>query len=289
MKRTAVICLWALLYIRWVITGYFSPVRWQRMFATALLYMMMHYVIMSWRETIHKHGRYIMVYVILITGAVLYFTGNIWLALSSLLRHIAIGSVVYSLEEVMTNRRRFRTKEYFSTGWVLFSVFFTLSFITAFMGRNQTFTLSCEEIYDASHAVIRYSEDTLHLNVTKPILTGSNSEVNTGIYTPLTWSDDRTFASLVQTYKQQLIDDTIANQTNVNQKVCQVFIDQIKELYTKPGFRVSVILLMFLVISPLLRITLFIISAINTFIFTIFKKTKVYKVIKEMREVDKVV
>ncbi|MBP6911474.1 hypothetical protein KBC03_07955 [Patescibacteria group bacterium] len=86
------------------------------MFATALLYMMMHYVIMSWRETIHKHGRYIMVYVILITGAVLYFTGNIWLALSSLLRHIAIGSVVYSLEEVMTNRRRFRTKEYFSTG-----------------------------------------------------------------------------------------------------------------------------------------------------------------------------
>ncbi|MBP6911473.1 hypothetical protein KBC03_07950 [Patescibacteria group bacterium] len=68
----------------------------------------------------------------------------------------------------------------------MFSVFFTLSFITAFMGRNQTFTLSCEEIYDASHAVIRYSEDTLHLNVTKPILTGSNSEVNTGIYTPLT-------------------------------------------------------------------------------------------------------
>ena len=157
------------------------------------------------------------------------------------------------------------------------------------MGRNQTFTLSCEEIYDASHAVIRYSEDTLHLNVAKPILTGSNNQVNTGIYTPLTWSDDRTFASLVQTYKQQLIDDTIANQTNVNQKVCQVFIDQIKELYTKPGFRVSVILLMFLVISPLLRITLFIISAINTFIFTIFKKTKVYKVIKEMREVDKVV
>lgn len=90
-------------------------------------------------------------------------------------------------------------------------------------------------------------------------------------------------------YKQQLIDETIANQTNINQKVCQVFIDQIKELYTKPGFRVSVILLMFLVISPLLRITLFIISAINTLIFTIFKKTKVYKVIKEMREVDKVV
>lgn len=86
------------------------------MFATALLYMMMHYVIMSWRETIHKHGRYIVIYLLLITGAVFYATENIRISLSALLWHLAIGSVVYSLEEVMTNRRRFKTKEYFSTG-----------------------------------------------------------------------------------------------------------------------------------------------------------------------------
>lgn len=90
-------------------------------------------------------------------------------------------------------------------------------------------------------------------------------------------------------YKQQLIDATISNQQNVNEKVCQVFIDQIRELYEKPGFRVSVILLMFLFISPLLRLTLYIISGFNMLIFLLLKKLGVYKITKESVEVDKVV
>ncbi len=94
---------------------------------------------------------------------------------------------------------------------------------------------------------------------------------------------------IISQYKQQLVDATISNQQNVNEKVCQVFIDQIKDLYEKPGFRVSVIVLMFLFISPLLRITLYIISGINMLIFILLRKMGAYKITKETVEVDKII
>ena len=94
---------------------------------------------------------------------------------------------------------------------------------------------------------------------------------------------------MIEMYKQQLIDATITNQKDVSQKVCQVFVDQINNLYEKPGFRVSVILLMFLVISPLLRLTLYIISAINMAIFSLLRRAGVYVIVKENAEVDKIV
>lgn len=93
----------------------------------------------------------------------------------------------------------------------------------------------------------------------------------------------------MQSYKQQLIDETISNQKNVNQKVCQVFVDQIGNMYEKPGFRVSVILMMFLFISPLLRLTLYVVSGINILIFLILKKFGVYKKEKETVEIEKIV
>jgi len=46
---------------------------------------------------------------------------------------------------------------------------------------------------------------------------------------------------------------------------------------------------MFLFISPLLRITLYIITAINLLVFRILRKRGVYVIIKETAEVDKII
>lgn len=305
MKKILVIVLGVALYIWWMVHGYFAPQRAGRMIATALIYIMMHYVTLSWRDTAHKYGWIVRIFITVMTFTVLITTGNIWLWLSVLLWHAALRSVIHSLEEILTNRRKFRLKEFFQAGGALFSIFFTLSFITAFMGRNEQFTLTCDDIYEASFKVVNYTEEKFNVGFeqihdrqrgilgdifinsgdTQVMTTGNANMKELG----LSGYDTESFAWLIQSYKQQLIDETIANQKDVNQKVCQVFIDQIKELYTKPGFRVSVILLMFLVISPLLRLTLFIVSGINMLIFLLLKKMNVYKVQKESVEIDKII
>lgn len=165
MKKIIVIIFGVAIYIWGLVHGYVSPMWGGWMFATALLYMMMHYVTLSWRDTVHKYGRAIWVFIAAITLFILGFTKNIWLGLSVLLWHAAIRSVVHSLEDILTNRRKFHFQEFFQAGSVMFSIFFTLSFITAFMGRNQQFTLTCDDITKASTAVLSYTQDKFNIGV----------------------------------------------------------------------------------------------------------------------------
>lgn len=242
MKKIAVIIIGVALYLRGLMHGYFEPMRGGRMFATALLYIMMHYVTLSWRDTVHQYRWFVLIFVVIISGIVIAYTGNIWAGISVFLWHAALRSVSHSLETILSNRRKFSKKEFFQAGGALFSIFFTLSFITAFLGRNEQFTLTCDDIYRAGYAVIDYSEETFNVGIHQieerqagflgDVLSGSGDLVETPA--ELSGYDDSSFAALIQTYKQQLIDETIANQKDVNEKVCQVFIDQIEELYKKP-------------------------------------------------------
>jgi len=70
-----------------------------------------------------------------------------------------------SLEDSLINRKRFRAFDFFKTGGALFSVLFTLSFITSFIGRNPHFNLTCNEISDASTTVVTYTKETVSISV----------------------------------------------------------------------------------------------------------------------------
>lgn len=276
MKKTVVISLLAIVYIWGLVHGYAQPLRAGRMFATALLYIMMHYVTLSRRSAVHRYGQLIAICVGAIGLVIWVVSKNIRLTASSVLWHAALFSVVYSLEDIISNRRKFRPGQFFRTGGTLFSIFFTLSFITAFIGRNQEFSLTCNDIMDASTSVVRYTQNGLTAGIHQIPTRGESG------------SAEPDFFDVLQDYKTHLIDETIMNQKSINEKVCGVFLEQIKDLYTKPGFRISVILLMFLFLSPLLRISLFVISWLNILIFTLLKKAKVYSIGKETVEVDKV-
>ena len=295
MKKIITLLIALGIYIRWVIHGYVSLMLGGRMFASALLYMLMHYVTLSRRSVVHKNSMIIWIIIVTISLIILWVTRNIRLGISVFLWHAALLSVTYSLEDTLTNRRTFSIKEFFQAGGMMFSMLFTLSFITGFIGRNQQFTLTCEQITSASMSVINFTERRFGIgndeinDLKKDVVTDIvDSQVEMQAEA-LPESNRQWLGALLQTYKQQLIDETLANQKNVNQKVCQVFIDQIKELYEKPWFRVSVILLMFLVISPLLRITLFIISWVNMLLFFVLKKLGAYTIKKETVEVDTIV
>lgn len=297
MKKTLLVILFAVMYIWWLVDGYLSPMRGGWMFATALLYIMMHYVTLSWRDTVHKYGWIIWIFILVITGFIMVDFNNVWLGISILLWHVALRSVIYSLENELLNSRRFNKRGFFQTWGVLFSVLFTLSFITAFIWRNQQFTLWCDEIISASTSVITYTQEKFNISIHQ-VDTWADDLV-TYIWGPSIEDHENNETTTLQNtwgligtismYKQQLIDATLSNQKDVNMKVCQVFIDQIRDLYEKPGFRVSVILLMFLVISPLLRLTLYVISGLNILLFMLLRKMKVYQLTKETVEVDKIV
>lgn len=295
-KKIVLIVIFALLYLWWFIHGYIIAGVGGWMFATALLYILMHYVTLSWRETVQEYTWVAWIFMLGVSIFVGVLTHSAWMWASALFWHGALWFVIDSLEDSLINRRRFKSIDFFTTGGVLFSILFTLSFITSFIGRNPHFNLTCNEINDASTSVVSYTKETVSISV-EAINNAKNALIHYII--PSTGNTDSTESGsnydpssimwLIQMYKQQLIDSTISNQKNVSLKVCQVFVDQINDLYDKPWFRFSVIVLMFLFISPLLRITLYIITVLNLIIFKILKRYGVFVIIKENAEVDKII
>lgn len=85
------------------------------MFATALLYILMHYVTLSWRDTVHAYGWAIWIFILGMTGFVMIHSNNVRLGVSVLLWHTALRTVIHSLEDALYNRRRFKMTEFFQT------------------------------------------------------------------------------------------------------------------------------------------------------------------------------
>lgn len=325
------------IYIWWLTTWYLSPIRNYRMFTTALLYISMHYVAISWYDLVYKYKWRLTIFISIICIGIGIYTKNLRLFISVILWHVAIVSTLYTLNWVLKTNIVFRKTIFFRAwGW-LFTVFFTMSFISAFIWRNNEFTLTCSDIMAASNAVINYTEkkfnigieqinqwkwniidmligtggssilgsdtldssildsDTLdstiqqHSTLFESLLSWSNYSSTGNTYWDDTTSAVNSIAGILHTYKTSLIDIAISNQKDVNMKICHVFIDQIERLYTQPSFRMSVIILMFFFISPLLRVTLFIISSINILLFIILKRCGVYKIEKVTVEADKIV
>lgn len=111
----------------------------------------------------HKYRWFVLMFVLIISGIVITRTGSVWIGVSVLLWHAALRGVMHSLENILSTRKKFKKSVFFQAGGAIFSIFFTLSFITAFIGRNEKFTLTCDDIYDAGFAVVNYSEEKFNV------------------------------------------------------------------------------------------------------------------------------
>ena len=66
--------------------------------------------------------------------------------------------------------------------------------------------------------------------------------------------------STLNEYKKNLIDQAITDNKNVNMGICDYVLGQMNTIYNTPGFKVSVIVLMFLLLYGFIRIEFWIMT-----------------------------
>lgn len=153
------------LYVYGLLTGYFfvDTVDW--MIMTGILYLLMHYITLSLHKYASSAKWIIALFIIGITATVWFREHNAWLAVSVLAWNIAIFSSIHTLQRSKNAYVRFNPLIFFRAGNALFSTFFVISFIAAFIGRNTEFDLTCTDIKKASTSVITYTQEKFDFGV----------------------------------------------------------------------------------------------------------------------------
>ncbi len=367
-------------YVWAILVGYVFVEISDRMISTGVLYLLMHYVTLSRYKQAHAFKRAWFFIIWIATLFITYKTQNIWLWVSFLTRNIAISSALHTLEGSLKTRINFNPLVFFRAGDALFSVFFVISFIAAFVGRNQEFNLTCDDITRASTRIITYTQEKFNFGKVEleqmtnkliggVIWVGIGSEIaesttpetteTTGTETTETTGSEITKKNTPSTIENsswglledintmlenntelqeklailnsgtknispeemlimaqdyllsgnssssaadivswlstsgglksaisQMISDTMINQKQVTRQTCEVIITQVKNLYSKPWFVTSVLLSLFILLLPVLRITLYFISAMNIILFSLLKKLWIYRITKQSVLVD---
>lgn len=90
----------------------------------------------------------------------------------------------------------------------------------------------------------------------------------------------------VEILKQRLVDQVMQDQDFVNNGICDVLISSIKDRFDKPVFQFSVIVLMYLLLYPIIRLIIFIMEFISLAIIGLLRLTKTYTFITKKEEVE---
>jgi len=88
------------------------------------------------------------------------------------------------------------------------------------------------------------------------------------------------------TFKKNLIDQTLKDNSTVNMGICDYLLGQMNTIYENPAFKASVILLMFLIFYGFIRIVFWVMTGIALVIFKILFALKVYHIKTVLKEVE---
>ena len=99
-------------------------------------------------------------------------------------------------------------------------------------------------------------------------------------------STSMNFIQKFNTYKKNLVDQTLKDNTSVNMGICDYLLGQMNKIYSDPAFKTSVILLMFLLFYGFIRIEFWIMTGIAFVIFKILFALKVYRIKTVLKEVE---
>lgn len=81
--------------------------------------------------------------------------------------------------------------------------------------------------------------------------------------------------------------DTFINErTKINNNICNTLFDNIQSQFQKPWFQVAILLPLFLVLSPIIRLILYVVSTVTMITIQLFIKLKIYRKHKVTKIVD---
>lgn len=234
----------------------------------------------KYRLVIRKGGWILWLF---LSSIVLFFTtiySPVLIIISYICFHIGLYFFVLAKYAILNNNISPNPWVFSNVGMYLFTVFFTISYSILMVGIVWRIPFDCDSIaagYDTvgwlltnpiekSWDKIQYFIDSNATNIAK------DANVSVGFLQEL--SD------------LELRDSIMGEREKINMNVCQALFDSMKLQFQKPWFQAAILLPLFLIISPIIRILLYILSAITTLLIQIFIKTRIYRKRTVMKEVE---
>ena len=185
------------------------------------------------------------------------------------------------------------TTSYFTTWGYMFTVFITIAYSFFVIGYYENFPFTCEWLSQASNSVIDTISKPFKLGIEEAKTLKENTELffNSKILDLekidiKNWTKSPTFIDKISEYKKSRLDQTIADNSKVNMGTCDYVLGEMNKIYSVPGFKVSVIALMFLVLYGFIRIEFWIMTGIAIIVFKTLYVCKVYRTKRVMKEVE---
>lgn len=239
--------------------------------------------------------KYLAIFMLVITVIQWFFIGYSHILLVASILSINVGIVYLArlLQGSSYDKISRDSTSYFTTGWYMFTVFITIAYNLFIIGYYEKFPFTCESLNTASNSVIDFVAKPFKLGLEEAKHMKENTELffNSKV-TDLkaieieNGAKDTTFIGKLNEYKKSRVDQAIKDNTTVNMGICDYVLWEIVRIYEQPGFKASVIVLMFLLFYGFIRIEFWIMTGIAIILFRILYMLKVYRVKKVMKEVE---
>lgn len=281
--------------------GIFYTLFWQFLLFRSMIFVMLfflffHFFFLDIRKLPVKYLLFVALGVTLVQIIFIWF-GNIRLLLSLVALNMWIVYFAWILQWEGAERTYFSGRWYFNAGWYMFTVFITIAYSLFVVWYYQKFPFTCEVLSTTSNSVIDFFTNPLKIGIdeAKTIKTNTTNFFSTKFWDivhigeTITINTDTTTPSFLEKlsiYKEQLIDQTIRDNTKVNMWICDYVLGEINKIYSVPWVKVSVIALMFLLLYGFIRIEFWIMTGLWYLVFKILYLLKIYRTKKVLKEVE---
>lgn len=282
----------------------FYKLLFQTFLLQSLIYILLFFIFFhfAYLELYKFKQKYLIIILIILSIIEMFFVWatNIYIILSILILNSWIFLLANNLKSESDNKIKFNSIWYFSVWWYVFTVFVTIGYsLNLFWTYNQ-FPFTCQNLSQYSNQVIDF--------VTKPfklwLQEANNRKQSTTIFFESNikdlikiWNnikiDDnnskyKIFLKTLNNYKKTMIDATLKENNDINIGMCDYILQKVKQEYNKTWFRISIILLLFLLLYWFVRIVFWATSIISFFLFKILYRCKVYKIKTEKKDIEKI-
>ena len=267
-----------------------------------IMYMFLHFSTIELKRFPVKHLLLILFGATCIEILIVWYT-QFFIAIGIVLFNAAIFMLMWSILSEVRNRKKISLRYIIHIGWYIFTALITLSYSFTWLGFSRSFSLSCTTIYTQSNNFI----DTLtwplklwveQVDILKDSIQNLSGQKVSDVIgntsnqqtTTLTWNQylPTGIIGFIETSKQRLVDQVLADRDSINQWICEFMIEEIRERYNNPSFQFSVILLLFLLIAPIVRVAIYVMEWITFLLLRIFSLTTLYKKHQKQERVDEI-
>lgn len=220
---------------------------------------------------------------LIVSSILLFFTtiySPVLIIISYVLFHVGLYFFVLAKYAILNNNISPHPWVFSNVGMYLFTVFFTVSYSILMVGIVWRIPFDCESIAAGYEKVwwlvtnpIEKSRDKIQQFIDKNATT-------------IAKDTDLPLWFLQELSDLELWDSLMGEREKINMSVCQTLFENIQSQFQKPGFQAAILLPLFLLVSPIIRLLLYILSAMTTLVIQIFIKTRIYRKRTVMREVE---